>query len=268
MPVIAPILIFAVLAAPAVRLLLLAARTRQAPELWVGFYFLGCAIGLPLRVVGHALDPTNPALASDVNAVGHAFFAAATCALTLFTWRVFRPKARWAAMLAPVLIVSIAGTTVWILRLGVAGDESSHWVLMANAGRLGPLFWASIESIRYWRVMRRRGALGLADPIVTNRFLLWSLWTGAMSALPAMTLALRVLFRIGEWIGVSLGDDFAQAPGVVLAVRIVFFLSAPVGAVALSLSFFPPDRYLQRVRSRAEARNEVPRGTAHLRGAA
>ena len=268
MTFLAPLLIFVLLAAPAVRLLLLATKTRQPPELFGGLYFLGTSIGVPLRVLGHAVAPTNPFLAADCNRVGHVFFAAAVCALTIFTWRVFRPKARWARAFAPLLIASIVATTAYTLATGAASAENSIAILLTNATRLAPLVWAFLESSRYWRAMRLRGVLGLADPVVTNRFLLWALWTGALAALPALTLSLRLIARTAEWIGVHSGVDFSQEPGVVLAVRLVFFVTAPIGALALSLSFFPPERYLARVRARAAARNEVPRGTQGMRGAA
>ena len=35
------------------------------------------------------------------------------------------------------------------------------------------LLWGGTESLRYWRLLRKRIALGLADPIVARRFLLW-----------------------------------------------------------------------------------------------
>ena len=33
--------------------------------------------------------------------------------------------------------------------------------------------WTSVESLTWWRRMHRRVALGLADPVVANRFFLW-----------------------------------------------------------------------------------------------
>ena len=39
--------------------------------------------------------------------------------------------------------------------------------------------WGAAESLRYFSMMRRRAKLGLADPLVTNRFLLWGLGIGA-----------------------------------------------------------------------------------------
>ncbi len=253
MTVVAPILIFVLLAAPALRLLLLASRTRQAPEVWGGLYFAGTAIGIPLRVVGNGVAIDDPALAADLNTWGHVFFAGSTCALALFTWRVFRPHARWANRLAPLSIASIVGMTVWTLATGAVSAERSISILLTNATRIVPLVWAFLESSRYWRVMRRRQALGLADPVVTNRFLLWALWTGALTALPAMTLGLRVLARVADALGLYGGADFSQEPAVFVAVRAVFVLSAPIGAIALSLSFFPPESYLRRVRERAAA---------------
>ena len=39
--------------------------------------------------------------------------------------------------------------------------------------------WGGFEALRYFFLLRRRQALGLADPVVTNRFLLWAIadWT-------------------------------------------------------------------------------------------
>ena len=216
----APILIFLLLAAPAARLLLLASRTRQAPEIWGGLYFAGTAVGIPLRVVGHGLAKHDPLFAAQLNTWGHAFFAASTCSLVIFTCLVFRREARWIACLS---IASIVATTIWVLATGKVSEERSLSVLLTNATRLFPLLWAFFESTRYWRVMQRRQALGLADPVVTNRFLLWALWTGALALLPAMTLFMRLLGRTADLLGVFGGVEFSQLPEVGLLVRINIF---------------------------------------------
>ena len=49
------------------------------------------------------------------------------------------------------------------------------WVL-----RTGALLWLAFESLRYWSLLRRRLRLGLADPLVTNRFLLLGIWALAV----------------------------------------------------------------------------------------
>ena len=43
--------------------------------------------------------------------------------------------------------------------------------------------WTALESLTYHRMLRRRLALGLADPVVVNRFLLWALSGLALVAL-------------------------------------------------------------------------------------
>jgi hypothetical protein len=127
-------------------------------------------------------------------------------------------------------------------------------MVATNFARLIPTCWAFYESCRYWLSMRRRETLGLADPILTNRFLLWSIWTGAVTLLPMIVLVIRTLSII------ALGNDqFIEGPGAVLMpmvlqiIRVIFVIVAPIAAVALSLSFFPPAAYLDRIRVRAEA---------------
>ena len=45
-----PLLVFALLLAPGVRLLLLAQKTGQAPERFGGLYFVGASIGISWRI--------------------------------------------------------------------------------------------------------------------------------------------------------------------------------------------------------------------------
>ena len=250
MTYLAPAFLFVLLVAPALRLLALAARTRQAPELWGGLYFLGAAIGLPMRVLGHSLGIDHPELTSDLNLLGHAFFASASAAMAMFTWRVFRPEAVWARNLVVGTLLSIVATTTHLVGVGGASDERSMAMLLTNTSRIVPIVWAFLESTRYWRAMQRREALGLAEPIVTNRFLLWSLWTGALAALPMTALLLRILGQISVMVAGDAALDFTDSPHVVALIRVVFLISAPIGAIALSLSFFPPQRYLARVKRR------------------
>jgi hypothetical protein len=46
--------------------------------------------------------------------------------------------------------------------------------------QVGCLIWGSIEALHYWRMLRRRMRLGLADAVVANRFLLWGIGAVAM----------------------------------------------------------------------------------------
>lgn len=256
-----PALIFALLFAPAMRLLLSAYRTRSTPEIWAGIFFLGTSIGLPLRVLGHSLMVREASLADDLNTVGHMFFAAATCAMAVFTWRVFRAGETWARILALFTICVIPATTAVVLMTGNASAEQSIAIAIANAARLIPLLWAFVEASRYWRAMTRRTQIGLADPIVTNRFLLWSIWTAALAILPVATLLLRVFKMLALEFAHGVDVPSADSQIVVVLIRVVFLVTAPVGALALCLSFFPPARYLAFIRRNAatpDARTSRP----------
>jgi len=249
-----PILIFLLLVAPGIRLLLLAHRSKQVPEFWGGLYFIGAAIGLAMRVLGSSLFLTEPELANTVNTIGHLAFASGTIAMTVFTLRVFHPSNPIARIFAGLTIGAILLTSAHTLLAGFTNIENSYSMVATNSARLIPTCWAFYESCRYWLSMRRRERLGLADPILTNRFLLWSIWTGAVTLLPMIVLLIRTISIV------TLGNDqFIEGPGAVLmpmvlrVIRVIFVIVAPIAAVSLSLSFFPPKAYLDRVRARAEA---------------
>jgi hypothetical protein len=246
-----PILVFLLLVAPGIRLLTLAAGTREKPELWGGLYFVGAAIGLPMRLLGSSLYLTRPELANTFNIIGHCCFAAGTIAMTIFTLYVFHRESARARIFAALTIATILATSTHTLLGGFASIETSYSMVATNFSRLIPTSWAFYESLRYYDSMRRRLVLGLADPLVTNRFLLWSIWTGAVTLLPLIALALRAA-------GIVLLGNDSYATGlqaqivssILIGVRLLFVIIAPVAAIALSLSFFAPTIYTDRIRSR------------------
>jgi hypothetical protein len=240
--------------APAIRLLNAARRTRQTPELWAALYFLGAGIGLPLRLYGSATFESQPELASTINFFGHLFFASGAIAMTVFTWRVFHPERQRARTFAIATITLIVSTTIYTLHAGMGSAETSLEMIATNAARLVPTYWAFFESFKYWGAMRKRTALGLGDPIVTNRFLLWAIWTAAVSVLPTASLSLRVFEMLASVSGTSVPVSEFMQP-VLLGLRILFLVVAPIAVVALSLSFFPPTRYLDGIRARAAESN-------------
>jgi hypothetical protein len=188
--------------------------------------------------------------------VGHLAFASGTVAMTLFTLRVFHPSSAVARIFAGLTITLILMTTAHNLLAGYTSIENSYSMVATNFMRLIPTSWAFYESCRYWGSMRRREALGLADPILTNRFLLWSVWTGAVTLLPLIALILRTLSIV------MLGnEEFSNGVGaklmpvVLSGIRMIFLVVAPVAAAALSLSFFPPRAYLDRVCARARTQS-------------
>jgi hypothetical protein len=94
-----------------------------------------------------------------------------------------------------------------------------------------------LESLRYYALMRRRRALGLADPVVTNRFLVW----GAGEA--ASTLVVLALFvATMTQPGISAADPF---------VSWCVTLAGLLNAFVWWLTFTPPKTYLRWVRAGA-----------------
>ena len=92
--------------------------------------------------------------------------------------------------------------------------------------------WGGFEALRYFFLLRRRQALGLADPVVTNRFLLWA---------------------IADWTAVVLCGSVASFLLAGKAVLIdplalcTIALAGTVMSVTWYLTFFPPAAYLRYV---------------------
>ena len=103
---------------------------------------------------------------------------------------------------------------------------------------LAALGWSALEALREYGMARRRLALGLGDPVVANRFLLWCLSGASQAAIHAMSLSLHVR-------GVGMLADplglFVVATGLLLA------------AAMMWLVFLPPAAYRRFVEDRARA---------------
>ena len=97
--------------------------------------------------------------------------------------------------------------------------------------------WASFEALSHHSRLRRRIALGLADPVAANRLLLW-----ALAALFEwmIYLAAAITILAGRPDGFLTGDAalWVSAFGV-------------AGASCMWFGFFPPQRYQRWVEERA-----------------
>lgn len=203
------------------RLLALAARTRALAEAAFGTsLFLGGAgyllLVLAFRVVAVESAPLPLA-------VGNLLLHIGSMALAIGTWRVFRPAERWPG--AVVAAIGVVLATSFAIRLAyvqvVPPPASVFW--MSTLAGAAVYAWSAEESLRYWRMMRRREALGLADPAITQRFGLWGLCTACAVGMHAASVAGRVIA----------GD--ALPPAAVVASSALGL----VAAVSLSLAFFP-----------------------------
>ncbi|HEU4430784.1 MAG TPA: hypothetical protein VFT98_18630 [Myxococcota bacterium] len=221
-------LVLAFLAAPAAALL---ARSRADAERQVGAFLLLLGFGLALRLA--AVHEASVVVA--LNVAGHVLLSLAGIPLLRFTRSVFRPDEAWARWLERAGIgVTFAALPAMGLDGGF-GDEGARSLVLVNGSRMLACAWSFSEALRYRGLMRRRAALGLAEPALVNRFTLWSIWMGALTATFAFVLALRII------------GGGTHVESMVVVVRPALAGGLAIAAVALQLTFFPPRAYLRWV---------------------
>lgn len=221
----------------AVHLLRLAARTGQLPELLIGLSLLvGGGIGYPGSVAARALAQTSPDLASRLAIAGVLGLALSAWAMLLCWNVIYHRGQRWSRN--TVVATTVLLFVVLVERLatmGAAGVTTSNsgyvgWLL---AGTL-PYLFNGVSGLRYHARMSRRIPLGLADPIVANRILLWSTTSLVVVAQYAYSLC-----------GLLLGSAFAA-----MSTAVIGSLGLSI-ALLLTLAFFPPQPFSRWVQARA-----------------
>jgi hypothetical protein len=236
------------------RLLSLAMRTRKLPELCMGLGLLAFAFAQVSRLaLGGLQAHISPELALGVYLLMHLGYWGAQLGLCLFTMSVFGPRSRWRWALV-LGLVAFGALSRSMMTRGVAPQLLSGAPVPAVPGwdtgsvvSFAMTFgWMAVESLRYHGLLRRRQALGLADPVLTNRFLVWGAGAAATSLL--------VLLLAGLYLrGVTLMSGSLVASALVTT-------SGLVNAVVPYLAFTPPIAYLRFVRVRAE-RGAVDHGS-------
>lgn len=223
-----------------IRLLVLSCRTHGLPELSLGAgLVVGVVAGYVPETVVLATDWFPPAQERAILAVTQVAIRFAALAILFFTWRVFQPDARWArgvffGLLTALVASWLAFPYTQIQALTLA---ERIWYEVFAVARSACLAWGALEAFRCWRTGLRRGRLGLADAMVTNRFLLWSIALGASAVLMGSTI----------WAGLAGADP--SSPAWVLCESLV----GSLGAVGLWLTFFPSEAYRRQVERRALA---------------
>ena len=224
------------------RLLWLARRTRAAPELAMGLAFVvSGAIGFPLLIAGQAVQQTSGTNATThlLMTLGAGFTFSGYVGLGVGCWRIFRPAARWP--LVPISLGTLVLLTVCTLvaTSSTPAEAPRRELVMWGGVCVGALTfaWNATESFLLYTQLRRRLALGLADPAVVNRVLMWGAGTVAAFAMTVHGLLLRVV------VGTVVSDGH----------RLISSLFGLVAAVAIWLAFFPPAAYRRRFAATASA---------------
>ncbi len=218
-----------------VRLLALSRRTRALPECLIGaaFLFGGC-FGYPTLVVAGEL------LAKDPNSSYALFFAgwgglvAAALCLRSGWGRVCHPAlavARASGVAGAVaLAVSFVGLV--LARSPGASVADNPWYLPGLALQGGAYALNGWASARYHAMLRRRLPLGLADPVVVNRILLWS--AGAWA------ITLQYVYSAGYVVMTGGRVAGGSATAIISSLGLV-------AAGTMVLAFFPPASYRRRI---------------------
>ena len=230
-----------------VRVLLLAWLTRELPELLMGIGVLGIGpVGFGLLVVAQQLQASHPLAFQVMVGTASVAISFGVLAKFAFNWRVYHPTS---ALVRAVVIsggLLLFGT---VLYSGVAFGFTDVGPLTPQALirswlQAGCLLWGAGESFAYWVKMRRRVRIGLADPVVANRFLMWAV--GAFAAGWGTAVGI-----VGQMVT---GVEMLRSPWITASSS----LHGLVAAVAIALAFVPPRSYLRYIRSRAEPEAPLP----------
>ncbi|MCB1035965.1 MAG: hypothetical protein KDD47_19240, partial [Acidobacteria bacterium] len=221
-----------------IRLLLLARRTRQLPELLIGLSFLtGGAMAYILAWAFRYFEVSGT-LDVVLGIVGRLVYVSSPVAMSFVAWRVFRPARSWAGVVVGALLTVNA---LYVVRPFLIGDLSRHDIIfhplywITTAGQVLPWAWVAVESLNLHRMLRRRARVGLGeDPALTHRMLLWAVGVGAVALL---SIAVELTALAG-----ALGLPHPPMNPIIIVL-------GTAGAVSLWLAFFPPAAVQRRFES-------------------
>jgi hypothetical protein len=215
-------------------------------EKWVGLaLMLVCGGGYIPIVIAQLLG--QPEVRFLLTALGIGAAHVGVSCIFVFTRLVFRPDVAWLRFVVASGIAAL--NCVWPLGLVMinwplrADPEQAivaglPFAIASNAFVGTGMAWSAIEAIRAWSVSRKRARIGLSDPLVANRMLLWGVFTGGSF----------ITSLVGVVDGL-LGFDPAQHPPSLALVSAISLAST----VALWLAFLPPQAWIRRIRGASAA---------------
>lgn len=219
------------------RLLIVGRRTRGVPEIAIGLGFvIGAVVGYVPETIVLSADLMSPQTEASVLAVTQIALRGAPAAILVFTLAVFRPSELWARVFAAVVLLALIVS--WVAfpytRTYAQSAADRFWYDLFAVFRSIAAGWGAAESLLFYRRARLQVRLGLMQPIVADRFLLWAIGMGALTLLLGTTI----------WAAL-LGID-PRVPAWVLLESLL----GSIGAVTLWLTFFPSPAYKRYVERR------------------
>jgi hypothetical protein len=234
-----------------VRLAALARRTRQLPEALLSAHFLlCCTLGYSLQGSGYALaiEPgVSRALVATLLYVGNGASLLGVTTVLVFNYRVFRRGTRLGqGLLAAAVALLVVGYVGSAASGGFwHGRPEGFWFWLLYSAFTVASLWTLAEPLLYLAALRKRLRIGLAEPLVIDRFLLWGV--GSVARFAMLAIGAFAMLRLTG----SASDLAAVAAPTFLASGL-----AGIGvAVSYWLAFFPPRAYLRFVERRNAQQN-------------
>ncbi len=215
-------------------------RTRMVQELCIGTNVFSIAVGgLILTLLGALSSDPGQSPPWFWYSLGLFSLVVHVAALYAGTWKIFRPQDRWPLSVVAAATLLAGVWMVWaLLSVGSSEATGARSMLLLSLRGIG-LAWAAFECFRYSTMLRKRAALGLAEPMIAHRIWLWGI-----SAIASVFI---ILIDMGSW-GVSAQPLAATQIGLHLMSSFGLVATAAIG-----LAFFPPAVYVRMIERHAAA---------------
>ena len=209
------------------RMLMLWHRTRQLPEfvLGLGLFTMG-GLGYPLTLLAEFGAFLPDGARSALVGANYVDTILGQILVVYFTIHVFRPTSGWAR--GSLWIVAGLFITVFVnhvvtkglrpVNLGGAPAPIAQTLLTVVC-----LGWAGLESFLYYLKLRRRRIIGLADPLLVNRVLLWAIGMFCAMTITAVSAAFTALGIAFNQSTIGILTTGVMGTGCSLSVWFAFF---------------------------------------------
>lgn len=216
---------------------------------------LGCAlvllgvVAMPLCGYGRSPAAFGTPTGNWAFAIGDGAVAVSTGLLFAFTWITFRQRTAVAALVVALGSALAVAASVGLVLAGwnastmLEATPHTRPYAIAQVAIFGTsLLWSSLESHACWLRHRKQLRFGLGDPVVINRFALWTLAGGSLAVL---MLSLTGLLMAGVVL--------LQSPPTLAFIG----LTGGVAGISWWLTFLSPRWYTRAVERRSDARGRA-----------
>ncbi len=220
----------------ATRLLLLYRRLRQPPELFLGLaYLLAGTLGWGGLLAGTVTTPPGQTLSEGYQAWSAIVGDIGTFCFYLFVWYVFRRESLVAkAALGLALALFLVSLVHDTFLAGVTfGPPPPTTIMLCGATARAAVYpWMAIEAFAQYFAFRKRARIGLGNPLVKNRLLLWGISAVLTFTISAVATVLYII-----------ASDTVDATAKQNQAGTLYGILAALSSIVIWLAFFPPKAY-------------------------